>query len=205
MPFETAMLPHTQQEPRDDSAFLAAVDRIIASIVTRDRPEEVYLVHIDNWFDHKWLRYSGYGAVPFHGGLSIHTAKKEHYQDYLTFPPFTPNRVVAQYLFCRVADCDYEEQAMPYLIHRRERERSSRNLNRRVARFSGSALFVWYSSGSISSRRGSVMVYSAREGDTHAWYACFSDRQGWQLDQVKGTDRNAVASLIDEGSLDAPH
>ena len=135
------MFPHTQQEPRDDPGFLATVDRVIASLVLRDRSEEVYVVHIDNWFDHKWLRYSGYGAVPFHGGLSIHTAKEEQYRDQFTFPPFTPNRVVAQYLFCRVGDAVYEEQAMPYLIHRREHEPSSRNLNRRVATFSRSAAF----------------------------------------------------------------
>jgi phytoene/squalene synthetase len=37
-------------------------------------------------------------------------------QNQLTFPPFTPNRVVAQYLFCRVTDGGYDEQAMPYII-----------------------------------------------------------------------------------------
>jgi hypothetical protein len=35
---EEIMLPYTQQEPPDEPAFLATVDRIIASIVTRDHP-----------------------------------------------------------------------------------------------------------------------------------------------------------------------
>jgi hypothetical protein len=59
------MLPYTVRQPQDDPTFLAVVDRIVATIVCRDWPEEVYLVYIDNWFDHKWLRYSGYGVVAF--------------------------------------------------------------------------------------------------------------------------------------------
>lgn len=188
------MLPRTMAEPRDDPAFLSVVDQILAALVSRDDPAEVYLVHIDNWFDHKWLTYSGYGVVPFY--TSNGGALKEHRQDQLTFPPFTPNRVVAQYLFCRVTGGGYEEQAMPYLIHRRERQRSSKDLHRRVADFSHSALFVWYSSGSTSSRRGSILVYGVRKGDVGGWYAGFSDRDGWRLDQVKGLDRNTVGSLM---------
>jgi hypothetical protein len=57
---------------------LSVVDHIIAALVSRDAPAEVYLVHIDNWFDHKWLTYSGYGAVPFYGSIGV--AKAEHRQ-----------------------------------------------------------------------------------------------------------------------------
>jgi hypothetical protein len=190
------MLPHTILEPRDDPAFLAVVDRVIATLVLQDRPEEVYLVHIDNWFDKKWLRYSGYGVVAFPAGYPwFPTVKEEHSQDQLTFPPFTPNRVVAQYLFGRVADGAYEEQAPAHLIHPLRRERSAKNLHRRVVDFSRSGLFVWYSSGSAANRRGSLLVYSAREDEVAAWYAGFSERQGWRLDQVKGIGRDIVVSL----------
>jgi hypothetical protein len=190
------MLPHTVLEPQDDPAFLVVVDRIVAGLACRDEPDEVYLVHIDNWFDHKWLKYSGYGVVAFPGGYPwFPVAKKEHHQTQLTFPPFTPNRVVAQYLFGRVADRRYEEQAPRRLIHRRERQRSSRNLHRRVVDFCQSGLSVWYSSGSAASRRGSLLVYSVREGAVAAWYASFSERQGWRVDRVKGIAQEAVESV----------
>jgi hypothetical protein len=191
------MLPHTVLEPRDDPAFLAVVDRLVAAVVRRDRPEEVYLVHIDNWFDQKWLGYSGSGVSAFPGGYPwFLTAKEEHRQDHLTFPPFTPSRVVAQYLFCRIGDEVYEEQAPAHLIHREERQRSAKSLHRRVTDFSRSGLFVWYSSGSAANRRGSLLVYSVREGDVAAWYAGFSERQGWKLDQVKGIGREIVLLLV---------
>jgi hypothetical protein len=198
------MLPHTSLEPQDDPAFLAVVDRLVVSLVRRDWPEEVYLIHIDNWFDHKWLRFSGYGIIAFPGGYPwIVTAKEEHRQEQLTFPPFSPNRVVAQYFFRRITRTMYEEQAPVHSIHRQKRQHSSRNLHRRVVDFASSGLFVWYSSGSAANRRGSLLVYSTRNGDVAAWYAAFGDRQGWRLDQVKGIDRQAVRRLLEDVGPDA--
>ena len=193
------MLPHTVLEPRDDPAFLTVVDRIIAALVRQSWPEDVYLIHVDNWFDRKWLRYSGYGVIAFPEGYPyILTAKAEHRQDQLTFPPFTPNRIVAQYLFCRIGQGAYEEQAPAHLIHQRERARSAKNLRRRVADFSRSGLFMWYSSRSAQNRRGSLLVYGTRENELAAWYACFTNRDGWQLDQVNGISREVVVSLAAE-------
>jgi hypothetical protein len=193
---EMTMLPHTFVEPQDDPAFLAVVDRIVAALVHRDQPADVFLVHIDNWFDHKWLRYSGTGIVdmaecyPF-----FDVALDGHSQEQLTFPPFAPSRVVAQYLFSKLTDGSYAEQAPPRLVHQRRRERSAKNLHRRVADFNRSGMFVWYSSGSALNRRGSLLVYSAREGMVDGWYAGFAERGGWFVDQVKGANRDAVTSL----------
>ncbi len=190
------MLPHTFLEPQDDPAFLAIVDRIVSNLCAQHQTEEAHLIHIDNWFDHKWLRYSGYGIVPFPEGHHwIESVKKERWQDQVTFPPFTPKRVVAQFLFGRIAEHQYEEQAPPYLIHSRQRKSSTRNLNRRVTDFCQSGLFVWYSSGTTSNLRGSIMVYRILNGEVATWYASFSQRGGWQLDQVKGIDRDTVLTL----------
>src|SRR3954454_14461105 len=122
------MAPETSAEPDDDPAFLACVDRIIAGLVERHGTKEVYLVRIANWFDHKWLRFSGIGRVPFYG-LSIHTALDEFRQEQITFPPFTPNRVVTQHYFCRTTRADFEEQAPAHLVHPVDREHSSKNLH----------------------------------------------------------------------------
>lgn len=189
------MLPHTFLEPQDDPAFLAIVDCIVSNLCTQHQSEEVHLVHIDNWFDHKWLRYSGYGVVAFQGGYLINTAKKETWQEQLTFPPITPNRVVAQFQFGRIAEHQYEEQAPPYLIHSRQRKSSAKNLNRRVTDFCQSGLFVWYSSGTTANLRGSIMVYRILNDEVSTWYASFSQRAGWQLDQVKGIDREQILAL----------
>src|ERR1017187_9339315 len=70
------------------------------------------------------------------------TVKAESYQEKLTFPPFTPNRVVEQFSYVRVGD-DYTESPLPVLPHRTARKPSEANLRRRVEDFSRSACFVW--------------------------------------------------------------
>jgi hypothetical protein len=39
----------------DDVAFLSLVQRIINGAIAEPQVREVFLVYIDNWFDHKWL------------------------------------------------------------------------------------------------------------------------------------------------------
>src|SRR5205823_814483 len=140
-----AMFPHTAHEIHDDSAFLAAVDRVIAESIERYHPEDVYLIRIDNWFDHKWLGFK-WGFTWDRNRLDV--------------PTFTPNRIVSQQQFGRLFDGDYQEREMSRLVHLRECQHLGSNKRRPIIRFSQSGLFVWYSSKSSGNRRGSVLVYS---------------------------------------------
>jgi hypothetical protein len=200
------MFPQTTPEPHDDPAFLAAVDQVLLALVRRHRPEDVYLVHIDNWFGPKWLRYSGKGVVAFPYGYSanIVVALDDHYQDQLTFPPFARNRIVGQYYFAHLGHGEYEEQCPAHLVHRRHWRPTEQHLHRRVARFSRSGLILWYASRSLENRKASLMVYSTRDGATDAWYANFTDRHGWHVDQVKGTTREQVSALMTPGTHHLP-
>ena len=194
------MMPHTFLEPHDDPAFLAAVDRIIAACVRRDAPQEVRLIHTDHWFGPKWLGFSGKGRVGFfYGCVTPDTALDGFRREQLTFPPFTPNRVIAEYHFCRTGPAVYEEQAPPRLVHRRARERSANNLNRRVVAFAPSAQFFWYSSGTRAGDRGCVMAYAVRDGVALLpWYASLRrGLGGWAVDRVAGLDVDQVRSLAE--------
>ena len=131
------MTPETLPEPDDDPAFLNCVDRIIAGLIDRHSPEELYLIRIANWFDHKWLRFSGIGRVAYHGMTSIPTALGEFSQEQLTFPPFTPNRIVTQHYFCRGSGGDFSEQPPAHLVHRTKCAHSTQlaSPRRQVQRF----------------------------------------------------------------------
>jgi hypothetical protein len=193
------MMPHTFLEPCDDPTFLATVDRLIGSCVRQEAPQEVHLVHIHNWFGPKWLGFSGKGRVGFfYGCVTPDTALSAFRQKQLTFPPFSPNRIVAQYCFRRTGPPVYEEQAATRLVHRRVRGHSSENLNRRVVDFAPSAQFFWYSSSTASSDRGCVMMYAVRHGAADVpWYASLR-REGarWVVDHAAGIDVRAVRSLV---------
>jgi hypothetical protein len=49
----------------DDLGFLSLARRIINGAIVELRMREVFLVHVDNWFDHKWLAMlAGVFALP---------------------------------------------------------------------------------------------------------------------------------------------
>ncbi len=182
----------------DDPAFIELLNSLVRGAVLRSLPEELYVVQIDNWFDHKWLRFSGIGVVPFRFPSFMKRddgALAEFYQDKVTFPPFTPNRVVSQHRFERRGE-RYAEAALRRPPHGADRQPSELNLRRRVGDAVTSACFVWYSSNTLKNDRASVMVYTAKNGEVQSWFAAFHHKDGWALQSTKGTSREDVQSLL---------
>lgn len=189
--------PRAYPQMDDDPAFLALVDRIIDILIQDHEPIEFFVVRIKNWFDYKWLRFSGIGIVPFNGGVpQPEAALSEFHRKELTFPPFTPSRVLAQNYFCLTTKKHYEEQSPPYLVHKTEREHSSANLHRHVKKFSDSAVYLWYSSNSAKNLQGSVMVYLADTKGTESWYASLQKKETWAINQTKGINKDSLIGRI---------
>ena len=59
----------------DDIGFLSLVQRIVNGAIITLNAREIYLVHVDNWFDWKWLGW------------------RSRKGQELNIPPFDPNRV----------------------------------------------------------------------------------------------------------------
>jgi hypothetical protein len=190
----------------DDPKFIEAVGALINNAAGRVGAAEVYVTKIKNWFDHKWLRFSGKGVVyspTTRPRQQVEAALDEFSQDQLTFPPFNPNRVLDQRRWVEREPAGYVEAIPTKRVHPKRREWSCANLHRRVADFSDSAVFVWYSSNSYTNGVGSVMVYIIEDGAATGWYGMLQRHEdGWRLDRVKGIDREEVVSYI--GSLAAP-
>jgi hypothetical protein len=69
----------------DDVLFLSLAQRIVNGAIVELGMREVFLVHVDNWFDHKWLGW---------------WSRKD---EELRVPTFTPNRVLSEKHFVRQA------------------------------------------------------------------------------------------------------
>ncbi len=182
----------------DDPQFITLLNSLVGGLIEEDAPQELWIIQIDNWFDHKWLRFSGIGTVDFQFPAFMNRydgALDEFYQDKVTFPPFTPNRILGQWSFVRVND-DYSEEPLRLLPHPSKKQPSVTNLNRRVASFSRSACFIWYSAKTLANGKASVMVYSAAGDRVEAWFAAFNRHQGWKLQATKGTAREDVQQLL---------
>jgi hypothetical protein len=78
----------------DDPSFIDLVNHLTAQLISNFAPEEVWVIEVQNWFDHKWLRYSGKAVVDFPEVLGVGEfgALDAKWQEKLTFPPFSPHR-----------------------------------------------------------------------------------------------------------------
>lgn len=181
----------------DDPSYLASLCGMLAALVEQHRPEVVHLVRIDNWFDHKWLRFSGIGRVAFDPGYpKIDTALDAMWQSELTFPPFSPGRVVSEESFYRETKSRYA-RAAALVVHSGARDHSAKNLQRRVANEFPSAVFTWFSSESANSGHASLLVYEIAGAMTSAWYSSFLRKNGaWTVRHCKGIERARLVSLF---------
>jgi hypothetical protein len=87
----------------DDPQFITLLNSLVLGLITEETPQELWIIQIDNWFDHKWLRFSGIGIVDYKFPAYMNRydgALAEFYQDKVTFPPFTPNRVLGPVVIC---------------------------------------------------------------------------------------------------------
>jgi hypothetical protein len=163
----------------DDPRFLGLAQRIVNGAISALRVPELYLVHVDNWFDHKWLGWW--------------SSWEEKQPKILYVPPFNPNRILAQHHYL----WDSKNSAWALAgkgkdLHRRvpgRRARSRRKLDE-IAPF---AAFIWYSANTVANRAGSLMLYlSGTEG--YAWYASFLNDLGWKVnDEFHVTRRELIA------------
>jgi hypothetical protein len=187
----------------DDPQFVMLLKSLVRGLIEEDAPQELWIMKIDDWFDRKWLRFSGIGTVDFQFPAFMNrydAALNEFYQDKLTFPPFTPNRVLGQWSFMRIDD-HYAEAPLRVLPHPSQKQPGEANSHRRFEDFGRSARFVWYSAEALANGRASVMVYKARANRVEARFAAFSRQQGWKLHATKGTSRDDVQRMLNTTSL----
>lgn len=183
----------------DDPAFIKLVECVISSLDRKLDPEDVFVIEVKNWFDHKWLNYSGRTLVPFpvrgvgmpSSGVfpsRIHTALTDSYQEQITFPPFNRHRIISQ-------DCwSHDSSSLAPLIHRKRRRHSCWNLHRRVVDFADSAFFVWFSSGTLINDQASLMMYSVSNRKVETWYVSLKKSDTWTVYRTKGITPDAFDS-----------
>jgi hypothetical protein len=172
--------------------FLTALNGMLANLVNAHQPNEVHFFRIDRWFDHKWLGYSGKARVAFDGQPWVDTALDPVRREKLTFPPFNPKRVLEQISFQRIENA-YRLNGNARTMHGRLRSHSAKNLQNRIAEFTQSGLFVWYSSDTGLIDHASVMSYAVEGDAVQSWFASFRKKEGfWRVHRVKGFNETDV-------------
>ena len=163
----------------DDPRFIDLARRLLDAAITSDQPAEVYVIRIDQWFDAKWLKFSGKVL----GALGVHCKQ-------VTVPPFHPHRVVSESHFSVASDSGAFESTSAPLLH--IAQPSAQNLTRSIVRVSPSAIFFWYSASTLDLDRGSTMLYRTNHDKVFSWYASFHRSPTWRLDRHRGISPTEV-------------
>ncbi len=178
----------------DDAAFVDIVNIISTYILEKEKSKEISITKIKNWFDHKWLNYSGQGVVPFDGGgiLKVDEAVEPKWRKKITVPPFNPNRVLLSkaYFPNKIVNPTFLKAMHTW-------QESGYNLQNRIKDKSDKGLFVWYSSNSKLNKRGSIMVYTTNWGMVDTWYASFELRGEWRMVKSKNISIKQVQQMLD--------
>ncbi len=133
----------------DDKDFIKLISQVVNNSILLYKPNEIYIVKIDHWFDVKWLAFSGQtlGVIP-------------EWNSRLTVPAFNPNRVINETFYKKVNASFIEGEARKLHINKQ----SSDNLRNFLDKVSESGLFVWYSGDTTKLDRGSLMIYWTNPG-----------------------------------------
>jgi hypothetical protein len=163
----------------DDAAFLSLVQSIVNGAVAALQVREVFLVHVDNWFDWKWLGWWSWGGSE------------------LKVPPFTPKRVRSEKHYLGDEHCEeWTFVAHKKPLHISQPGRST--LAQPLDRWSKSAAFIWYSGNTVTNRAGSMMLYlSGAEG--YAWYASFTKDEDWKVEDGRRITRRVLNAFEESG------
>ena len=167
----------------DDPRFVALANRLLEAAVTTYRPAEIYLVRIDQWFDTKWLNFSGKAL----GALGVWNKRT-------TVPPFHPGRVREEHHFSVTTNPDAFEKTPAAPLHLAQE--SSQNLVRSISRISSDAVFFWYSSATVGLDRGSIMLYRTHQNEVLSRYVSFQRTATWRLDRHLGISPGEVRHLL---------
>lgn len=162
--------------PADDDgvSFLSLVQRIANGAIATLEIGDVFLVHVDTWFDHKWLRWRGRRG------------------EELRVPTFTPNRVRSEKRFVwDVGTSAWTSVGLQRSLHVRQPGRPW--LAQPLDRFSSHAAFIWYSGSTATNTTGCLMFYLSG-ADGYAWYASFTKAVQWAVaDEVQITRRELAS------------
>lgn len=167
----------------DDGNFLELAQQIVNGALVDLHVAEVYVVHVDNWFDHKWLGWWS-------------NWRRTQLQK-LFVPPFVPNRIKSQTHFVRDAEgLGWITAGHGKNLHVNQSGRH--RLRKPLDRVTESGVFVWYSGNSVANQAGSLMLYQSGAED-YAWYASFLKNEQWKVNQGFRVTRRELNCFEERG------
>lgn len=167
----------------DNADFISRVESIIKDRIFNWKPQNIFVSRVDNWFDEKWLKFSGTLMYEI-----VITKLIE-----LTIPPFHPNKIESCDKYIRQKD-KYLKSVLEKPLH--IFQASNDNLKRKIADFSDNGIFIWYSSRSKINNNGSLMIYYVCDDECFAFYASLTFERNWNVNKSAGMTKKDIDQII---------
>ena len=179
----------------DAEGFKEIVDHLVFKLLELYNPDEVAVIRIKNWFDHKWLNYSGKKIIKYDDNSHPHIPfiLTPFWNTEITIPPFNPNRILSEIYY--KPDGNHSEK-FTEVYHKWQN--SSDNLKNKIVNRTNNGLCLWISSNSVQNRQGCIMAYRIHDGNVDSWYANIEENGLWRLSQTKGISKNKLLVLLTE-------
>ncbi|MDC8002968.1 hypothetical protein POV27_02835 [Aureisphaera galaxeae] len=179
----------------DAEGFKELVEAVVDNLIKTFNPDEISVVRIKNWFDHKWLNYSGKRITKYNTDTypSIPFVLEPYWNEEITIPPFNPNRVLSELRYSKqgITNSGFEEALHKFQM-------STENKNNLISRRTNNGLCIWVSSNSEMNRQGSLMVYQIKNSEIQTWYASIEEKGDWKVTKAKGIDKNQIELISSE-------
>jgi hypothetical protein len=171
----------------DDNGFTETVKAIITNLILSLNPNEISIVRIKNWFDNKWLNYSGKEIRKYDTGKGamIPFVLEPFWNKEITIPPFTPNRVLNEAFYRLKGKENPKFEELTHIW-----QHSTDNKKRLISERTENGLCIWISSNSVANGQGSLMVYQIKNSEILTWYVNIENKNGWKITKAKGIDKN---------------
>lgn len=167
----------------DNPKFISNIEIIIRDKVSKCRPFELYLTRIDNWFDDKWVKFSG---------THMHEISIWQQKD-ITIPPFHPNRVDSCDYY-RLDNAIYKKQTPYKTLH--IIQASTDNFKRKIADYTDNGLFIWFSGNSKINNKGTLMGYLVQDKNCYTFYISLTGEKNWSVNKTKGISAKEVLEIL---------
>ncbi len=168
-----------------DPSFITLIREICLGLIRRVVPDDVFLVQIDNWFDHKWLDL-----------IVWNSQSAEALDEHTPIPMFNPSRVFTEEHYARTSDSDSGLHVAPVKeIH--GDDGVARRKHRKPVHWTNNGVFLWYSGRTAHNGRGSLMALVYTPSLKFAWYVLLARRETWAIDRAKGIAPQELRSLAE--------
>lgn len=166
----------------DNFDYIANINTITQNLISKWNPNELFITRVDNWFDSKWLNFSG---------TIMHEISV--WQDKTTVPPFHPNRIEYTKYFKKNKGV-FNEYMISKPLHIYQESKS--NLKREIVEFSKNGLFIWYSGNSKLNNMGVLMCYLAKSHECLTFHITLSGDIDWNIYKTKGIQKYDLELLL---------